>query len=324
LRRLRCCYHQKCHTITKANIQSNESNWASPYYAHLLCQQSLQWTWWTCSSCQMTCRFHGNAEWNSRIYTGDNGAPDHQSLTMLTLFSSSVSWLWPMIFLSGTNPWLTLPFSLVEFRWSFEDGSGSTMNTCTWLFSSIYSRCTCFSFLCCGQWDTWLQWDPNCEQHNCCIELQNSNPQKLPTSNVRTIVLWWMLLPSVHHVFTKHQAKPSTHTHFGHKILNWWIFSASCRWPPKMINPPCGCIVSHTLLQIYCKIITCGSRQCFLSIHLVCMATSWQKTNKAMLSISTPTSNISSNGSRAFFLHMPMQLHQPPNPLVFLCVLKNR
>jgi len=99
-------------------------------------------------------------------------------------------------------------------------------------------------------WNTRLQWDPNCEQHNCCIELQNSNPQKLPVSNMRTIVLWCMLLPSVHHVFTKHQAKPSTQTHFSHGTLNWWIFSASCRWPPKMINPLCGHIVSHIVADI--------------------------------------------------------------------------
>jgi hypothetical protein len=67
---------------------------------------------------------------------------------------------------------------------------------------------------------------------------------------MRTIVLWWMLLPSVHHVFTKHRAKPSTQTHFGHGILNWCIFSASCRWPPKVINPPCRHSVSHIVADI--------------------------------------------------------------------------
>lgn len=230
LRRQRCCYHQKCHTRTKTNIQSNESNWASPYYAHLLCHQSLQWTWWTCSSYQMTCRFHGNAEWNSRICAGDDGAPDHQRLTMLKLFSSSVSWSWPMSFVSGTNPWLTLPFSMIIWGW-------------VWIYHEhthliiLFNLFTLHLLFLPVLWNTWLQWDPNCEQHNCCIELQNSNPQKLPMSNMRTIVLWCMLLPSVHHVFTKHQA-PSTKLSHPHKhilVTGHWIGGSSL--PPVDGHP---------------------------------------------------------------------------------------
>lgn len=150
-----------------------------------------------------------------------------------------VSWCWHLFlllfldhdpwFLSGTNPWLTLPFSLVEFRWSFEDGSGSTMNTCTWLFSSIYSCCICFSFLCCGTLG--CNEIPNCEQHNCCIELQNSNPQKLPVSNMRTIVLWCMLLPCI-------MSSPSTKLSHPHKhilVTGHWIGGSSL--PPVDGHP---------------------------------------------------------------------------------------